>query len=74
MVYDDLIAHFKTPSDAARALGVDRRLVDAWKKRRIPSVHQLKASFVTEGKLAPDEQARKAGSEIATYVRDREAA
>jgi len=68
MTFDDLISHFTTPSAAARALSVDRRLVDAWKERRIPSKHQLKAEFLSEGKLQADQQAKDEGKEISSYV------
>lgn len=68
MKYADLIEHFGTQADAARALEVDRRLVDIWKKRRIPTNHQLKAAFVSGGKLAADAQAQAEGKEIASYV------
>jgi len=68
MTYEDLIAHYLRPSDAARALDVDRRLVDTWKKRRIPTVHQLKAEHLTAGALQADQQAKEEGAEIASYV------
>jgi hypothetical protein len=65
MKYENVVSHFGTPSDAARALGVDRRLVDGWKKRRIPTRHQLKAEQISEGKLVPDEEAKKEAAELA---------
>lgn len=70
MNYEELIEHYLRPSDAARALGVDRRLVDTWKKRRIPTSHQLKAEHLTNGTLRADDQARAEGREIAAYVRE----
>lgn len=68
MNYEDLIGHYLRPSDAARALRIDRRLVDTWKKRRIPTAHQLKAEHLTGGVLQADEQAKAEGKEIASYV------
>lgn len=68
MTYEDLIGHYGRPSDAARALEVDRRLVDSWKKGRIPTAHQLKAQHLTAGALQADEQAQAEGREIASYV------
>lgn len=68
MTYDDLIAHWGRPSDAASALEVDRRMVDSWKERRIPSKHQLKAAALSEGKLKADDQAVADGKEIAGYM------
>jgi hypothetical protein len=64
MLYDDLIGHFGTPSDAARALGVDRRQVNDWKKRRIPTKHQLKAQQESNAKLVPDEEALREAAEL----------
>jgi hypothetical protein len=68
MKYDDVVSHFGTPSDAARALGVDRRLVDGWKKRRIPTKHQLKARQLSDGVLVPDEEAVREAAELAALV------
>ena len=73
MDYAELIAHFRRPSDAAKALEVDRRLVDAWKQRRIPSKHQLKAEHVTAGALKADDEARAEAQEILGYVAGQEA-
>jgi hypothetical protein len=66
--YDELVAHYGRPSDAATALEVDRRLVDGWKKRRIPSRYQLKAQFLTSGELKADQEAMNEGQEIARYM------
>jgi len=68
MLYDDLVAYFRTPSGAARALGVDRRLVNDWKKRRIPTKHQLLAQKRSAGQLEPDEQAKREAEELATIL------
>jgi hypothetical protein len=64
MGYDDLVGHFGTPSEAGRALGVDRRQVNDWKKRRIPTKHQLKAQQESNGKLVPDAEALKEAAEL----------
>ena len=69
MTYNELISHFEGLSEAARALGVDRRLVDRWKRRRIPSKHQLKAERKSSGKLKADAQATADAEEMASYVR-----
>lgn len=68
MVYDDLVAHFGGLSSAARALDVDRRIVDGWKVRRIPTRHQLKARHLANGKLKLDQQAKREAREIAMYL------
>lgn len=64
MLYEQLVSHFDTPSKAAHALGVDRRLVDGWKKRRIPTRHQLKAQHLSDGKLLPDDRAQREAREL----------
>jgi hypothetical protein len=68
MVYDQLVSHFVTPSRAAFALGVDRRLVDGWKKRRIPTKHQLHAEKLSGGVLVPDEKAKKEAAELTSIL------
>lgn len=73
MLYDDLVGHFGAPSDAAKALGVDRRLVDGWKKRRIPTKHQLKAEVLSEGKLTPDDEAKREAEEMSALLQARAA-
>jgi len=73
MKYDDVLSHFGTPSDAGRALGVDRRLVDGWKKRRIPTKHQLKAQQLSGGKLTPDDEAKKEAEELSALLQARAA-
>lgn len=73
MLYEDLVSHFQSPSQAASALGVDRRLVDGWKKRRIPTKHQLKAEVVSNGKLIPDEEAKREAVELTEILKARAA-
>ena len=68
MIYESLVSHFVTPSRAAQALGVDRRLVDRWKKRRIPTRHQLKAAQISGGALVPDEQAQREAKEFESLL------
>lgn len=68
MVYADLVDHFGGLSSAARALDVDRRMVDDWKARRIPTRHQLKAHHLSGGKLRLDGKAKREAREIAMYL------
>lgn len=68
MNYGQLVDHWKTPSAAAEALGVDRRRVDDWKKRRIPSKWQVKAAALSGGKLKADKKAQSEVAELAQYV------
>lgn len=69
MNYQDLLTHFRRPSDAAKALGLDRRLVNEWKGRRIPSRHQLKAERVTKGILKADAQSHEEANEFVSLLR-----
>lgn len=68
MQYDELVAHFGGLSKAAAALELDRRAVNAWSKRRIPSKWQMKAESVTDGKLRADDEARAEATEMASYI------
>lgn len=69
MLYGDVVGFWGTPSGAAKALNVDRRLVDGWKKRRIPTKHQLNAQRLSDGKLIPDEQAKQEAAELAALLK-----
>lgn len=71
MNYHDLLAHYIRPIDIANALGVSRQMVDAWKDRRIPSRHQLKAERITDGKLKADTQAHEEAEEFAALLKVR---
>ena len=51
MTYQELIAFFGTCSKAARALGVDRRVVHRWKRAGIPLMRQYQLQIVTQGAL-----------------------
>jgi hypothetical protein len=68
MHYEDLVGHFGGLSKAASALDLDRRAVNAWSKRRIPSKWQMKAEAITDGKLRADDEARAEATEMASYV------
>lgn len=72
MKYKDLVGHFGGLTKAADALGIDRRMVDAWKKRRIPSKWQMKAQTLSEGALQADREALEEAAEIASYVAEQE--
>lgn len=72
MKYDDLVSHFMSPSKAAEALDVDRRMVDSWKTRRIPSRWQMKAQTKSGGALQADQQAKDEAAEYALYVAEQE--
>jgi hypothetical protein len=68
MRYEDLIGHFGGLTKAAEALGLDRRVVHAWRKRRIPSRWQLKAESLSDGVLRADDEARDEAVEYASYA------
>lgn len=55
MTYDELIEHFGTAADAARALGYEhRQRVHNWKATGIPREEQALIEIVTGGRLTAD--------------------
>ena len=55
VTYDDLISHYKTESDAARAIDVPRQTVHRWKKTGgVPLEQQVKYEVATGGTLKAD--------------------
>lgn len=71
MNYNDLIAHWGGLSKAAQALGLERQKVFVWKKRRIPSKWQLKASTASKGRLKPDATAKQDAATVVAYMRSK---
>ena len=69
MTYAQLIDHFRGLTKAADALGVDRRHVFNWKKRRIPSKWQVQAEVVSDGKLRADKASRNEATQFAPYIK-----
>ena len=59
MDYKHLLAHWRTQSKVAQALGLSRQSVNVWKKRRIPSKWQLIAANLSGGRLKADDEAKK---------------
>lgn len=72
MKYEQLVEFFDGLTKAADALGVDRRVVDRWKRRRIPSRWQMKAQALSGGTLQADRQARDEAAELASYLKPKE--
>ena len=55
MTYEDLISHFGSEAEAARARDIDRQRVHGWKKRgRIPTDDQIEYEVITSGALKAD--------------------
>lgn len=55
MNYDDLIAHYETEAEAARAIGVDRQVVHRWQEKKfVPLAQQCKFEVASGGKLKAD--------------------
>ena len=55
MTYEELIRHYKSEAEAARARGIDRQRVHGWKHReRIPTDDQIAYEVVTSGALKAD--------------------
>lgn len=51
----ELLKHFDTPSEMARAFGVERQSVSSWiKDDQIPEVRQYQAEMIVRGKLKAD--------------------
>jgi hypothetical protein len=53
MKYKDLIKHFGTEADAARAINENRQTVNRW-KRLIPIDKQINIEVITQGELKAD--------------------
>lgn len=53
MKYRDLVKHFGSEADAARAIKRNRQTVNRWKKR-IPLDEQIKIEVLTGGELRAD--------------------
>jgi hypothetical protein len=55
MTYDELIAHYGSPAQAAAARGLDRQVLHGWKSRgSIPLEQQLQYELLTDGALKAD--------------------
>ena len=55
MTYDELIAHYGSEAEAARARSIDRQRVHGWKSRpRIPTDDQIAYEVLTSGELKAD--------------------
>lgn len=69
MKYKELVGHFGGPAKIAEVLESDRRTVHAWGYRgRIPSLWQLKAAALSEGKLKADRKAIEDAAKMAAYA------
>ena len=59
MKYGDLIKLYKSPVNAASALGVSRQVLHNWKIRRaIPAMRQYQIESLSRGKLKADRNDR----------------
>lgn len=55
MTYDEMISHFGSAAEAARALGYEhRQRVHKWKDTGIPREEQALIELVTSGQLKAD--------------------
>lgn len=57
MDYDDVIRHFKTPGEAADALGLTRAAISYWRTHGIPVGRQALIQLQTKGRLRADDEA-----------------
>jgi DNA-binding transcriptional regulator YdaS (Cro superfamily) len=51
MSYDELVRHYGSMSEAARAIGLSRQTVHQWKRAGIPPVRQIQIEELTRGAL-----------------------
>ena len=54
MTFDDLIAYYGTPKQAADRLGYTRQAVTGWRRRKIPEKAQRLIQAATRGRLRAD--------------------
>lgn len=55
MTYSDLVRHYGSEANAARARSIDRQRVHGWKRRgRIPTDDQIAYEVLTGGELRAD--------------------
>ena len=51
MTYDQIIRHYKTFTQAAKAVGVSTATLNNWKRRGVPLEQQVEIEARTEGRL-----------------------
>jgi hypothetical protein len=51
MTHEDLVAHYGSANQAARALGYSKQAVSHWKRSGIPFDAQFRIQLKTKGKL-----------------------
>jgi hypothetical protein len=59
MTYQDVVTHFKTPAEVARALRVSSAAVAQWRER-VPLGRQYQIELLTGGKLRASQPQREA--------------
>jgi hypothetical protein len=59
MTYGEVIAHFGSQAQAARALGINQASVSVWRLRGVPLGRQYQLEIVTTGALKVDEPLRR---------------
>ena len=70
MTYNQLTAHYRGLSKAARALKLARQTVFAWQGRNgIPERWQIRIEAQTDGKLKASRRARRSAEEFAALLR-----
>ena len=62
MTYAELIAHYGSQTDAARALGIKSSSVFEWKEKGVPLPRQAQYELLTEGKLKADRPIERAAA------------
>ena len=54
MTYEQLLKHFGSQADIARAFGVTQPSVAEWKERGVPPLRQVQGERLTNNKLRAD--------------------
>jgi hypothetical protein len=59
MTYTQVIEHYGSAIKAAKALGIDRKAVHAWKQKGVPQLRQYQIQALTDGVLVAEPPARQ---------------
>jgi hypothetical protein len=70
MTYNQVVAHYRGLSKAAKALGLSRQTVHSWRRlKRIPSGRQIRIEAKTG--LKADKAARREAAELVAFLNGR---
>ena len=58
MTFDDVIRHFKSQGNVARALHLSQPSIHSWREKGVPHLRQLQLEALTRGKLKAAPEAK----------------